>query len=169
MNEVFDEGRLLEVGFALNEGQKRSGSANVELGRVGNGEAEIFVQEGSIGFNPRLELLIAVVKRDRVLKVAFTEVVFLGRDDRCRQRVGVEIVGVVSNHSDHAGEQVRREGVLIACGADRLEVIAVLDLSRLLLKQFIGNLKARQLMTDAQVEAVPRRKVTLISNGEVCR
>ena len=48
-----------------------------------------FVQEGGVGFDAGLELLVAVVKSDLTFEVSFAEVVFLKRDDGSRGWIGV--------------------------------------------------------------------------------
>src|SRR6185437_4605634 len=50
---------------------------------------------------------------------------------------------------------------------DRLEVISISPLSGLFLHHFIGNLKARELVTHAETETVIRGKVAFVSGGKI--
>ena len=59
--------------------------------------------------------------------------------------------------------------MLVADGADRLEVVAVLNLTGLLLHKFVRDLEAREFVADACREAVIEREVALVLDGEVCR
>src|SRR5258705_4873092 len=63
-NHVFYEGGLLQVGPPLIECRKSGRGAIVELRGVGDGVAEVFVEEGCVGFNARLQLLNSAMKRD---------------------------------------------------------------------------------------------------------
>jgi hypothetical protein len=65
----------------IHESQVRR-SIVVELGWVSDEVAEVFMQEGVVGFDAGFELVMAVVKRVGGFEEAFLEVVMLNRDDR---------------------------------------------------------------------------------------
>ena len=92
-----------------------------------------------------------------LLEVAFAKIVVLCGDNWGRVLVGVQIVGVVAHHTGKRKQTVRREDVLVADCSEGLKVITGLQLVRLFLHKFIGNLVTRQFMTNAQAEPVALR------------
>lgn len=59
--------------------------------------------------------------------------------------------------------------MLVGDGADGLEVVTILDLASLFLHQFVGNLKARELVADACRKVIAGREVAFVVDGEACR
>jgi hypothetical protein len=64
----------------IHEGQARRSIA-IELGWVSDEVAEVFMQEGVVGFDAGFEFVMAVMERVGGLEEAFAEVVMLKRDD----------------------------------------------------------------------------------------
>jgi hypothetical protein len=94
VDEVLDPRGLIYLGALAGEG-KSGRSAGIELGWVGDGVIEVFVEEGIVGFDAKLPLVAVAVGGELRIRVAFSKMIVLGDFDRRGLRVGVEVVRVV--------------------------------------------------------------------------
>jgi len=113
VDEVLKKGRLFEVRAAAGEGES-SGRTRIEwvvgIGRriwVGGDEvAEVFVKEKIVGLDAGLPFLMSVVNGDGGIEISLFEVIVLKGSDGPGAAVGIEIVGVVTDHAADIGENV---------------------------------------------------------------
>ena len=104
---------------------------------------------------------------DTALEISFAKEIVLEDLDRRGLRVGIEIIGVVANHSAKIGHHVGRKRVLVADDAHGFDIVGGLALPGGLLQQFVGNVVARNLMPDRQVQAIVRREIALITQRKI--
>jgi len=75
-----------------------------------------------------LPFLMSVVNGDGGIEISLFEVIVLKGSDGPGAAVGIEIVGVVTDHAADIGENVGRENVLVGGDAHGLEVVCGLEL-----------------------------------------
>jgi hypothetical protein len=92
---------------------EREWSVRIELRGIGDVVAETFVQGEVVGFQSRLEFMPAMADDEVGFKIAFAKAIVLKDLDRRGARVGVEIIGIVSNHSFEVGQHIGRKRVLV--------------------------------------------------------
>ena len=157
---------MLEVGFVAGEGVglRRVG---IEVVGIGDEVVELFVEESVVGLDADFDLVAFFVDGDGAFEIALAEIVVLEGDNGRGERIGVKIVGVVTDHAAEVADDVGVEDVLIGDDAHRLEVVAVLELAGGLLDLFVGNFVAREFVADAEADAVAIGEVAFVTDGEV--
>ena len=181
MDQVLHEGGLLQIGTP---GQKAEGWRRVivELGRIGNDVAEIFVQERIVRFDPEFELVTATHRGDGALEVSLAEKIVLNDFDGRGVVVGIEIVGVVAHHPVQIHHHIGRKNMLIADDAHGLDVVGGLALRaqrrrrvkgenvvRCLLHKFVRQLVARKFVAHDQAEPIVGRQLPLVMQRKIAQ
>src|SRR5271167_510374 len=121
VDHVFHERRLFQIWTIVGKTQSWRG-IRIELIGIGDEMVELLMQKGVVRLDSGFELLIVVVPGIRSLEVAFIEIILLESNDRRREDVGIEIVGIIANESLQRAKAVGREDVCVVDRAQGFEV-----------------------------------------------
>ena len=101
---------------------------------------------------------------DGAFEIALPKVVVLKRDDRSRERIRIQIIGVVAHHAAEIADNVGREDVLVGDDAHGFEIVAALKLAGVLLDDFVGDFVAGKFVADTEADAVAIGEVSFITD-----